>query len=134
MSAMAQIHHGSAHADDPKRAAENLAAIVGGKVEAFHPVPGGWACLFDGSWDGTFLELYPKTHGIVQKEGGPGFVELAARPTGVGTHFNISVEKTRAEVEGICKERGLRFSWRDWAKLLDIWIDDALLVEIVCKS
>ncbi len=130
---MAQIHHGSAHADDPKRAAENLAAIVGGTVAPFQPLPGGWACLFDGSWNGAFLELYPKTHGITANDEGPGFAELAAAPAGVGTHFNISVEKMRSEVEAICRERGLRFSWRDWAGFLDIWIDDSLLVEIVCK-
>jgi hypothetical protein len=131
---MARINHASTYATDPRAAAEHLVALVGGVAEAFHPLPGGWACLFDGSWTGCFVELYPKTHRIFHDGEKVGFSEMKEAARGAGTHFNITVEKSRGEIEAICKERGLACTWRDWAKLLDVRIEDDLIVEIVCTS
>jgi hypothetical protein len=129
-----RINHASVYAIDPKAAAEHLVALVGGNIQAFHPLEGGWAALFEGSWTGTFLELYPKTHRIFHDGSKVGFTELEEPARGAGTHFNISVDKSRAEIEAICKERGLACTWRDWAKFLDVRIDDDLIVEIVCQK
>ena len=131
---MPRLNHASCYAIDPKAAAEHLVALCGGRTESFHPVPGGWACLFEGSWTGTLLELYPHTHRIFHDGTKVGFAEMKEPVRGAGVHFNISVEKSRAEIEAICKERGLACAWRDWAKFLDVKIDDDLIVELVCPS
>ena len=131
---MVTIEHASVYADDPKRAAEHLAALCGGAVEAFHPLPGGWVCLFDGTWSGALLELYPRTSRLVSREGDVGFAKLRSPATGAGTHFNLKVDRSRAELERICTARGLTFSWRSWAGFLDVWIEDGLLVELVCSG
>ena len=130
---MPSINHASVYADNPKLAAEHLAALVGGNVETFHPLPGGYACLFDGSWTGTFLELYPKTHRIGLEAGKVGFFPFPEGARGSGTHFNITVDKTRSELEAICKERGLSCAWRGWASFLDVLVEDDLVIELVCK-
>jgi hypothetical protein len=130
---MIRINHASAHAHDPKAAAEHLAALIGGSVVPFHPLAGAWACLFEGSWSGAFLELYPRTHGLHAGKGGAvGFRALAPPANGGGAHFNVTVSKSRAELEAICASRGLVCSWRGWGGFLDVWIDEDLLVELVC--
>lgn len=129
-----RINHASAYAADPEAAAAHLVALAGGTAEPFHPLPGGWACLFDGSWTGCFLELYPKMHRIYHDGTSVGFRPMEEPVRGAGTHFNITVDRSRAEIEAICKERGLACSWRDWAGFLDVRIDDDLIVEIVCDG
>jgi len=125
------IEHASAYADDPQRAAEHLAALCGGTAAPFHPLPGGWMCMFGG---GAFLELYPRTARLVSREGDVAFAELQPAATGAGAHFNLKVDRTRAELERICDERGLKHGWRAWAGFLDVWLDDGLLVELVCSG
>ena len=128
---MTTIQHASTYADDPKRAAEHLAAICGGTVRRFLPLEGGWVCLFD---RGAFLELYPRTARLVDLGGDVGFAELPTPATGAGVHFNLRVERTRAEVEAICARRGLRCSPRPGMGFLDVWIEEGLLVECVCTD
>ncbi len=128
------IQHASVYADDPQRAAEHLAALCGGTVESFHPLRGGWVCLFDRTWHGPLLELYPRTTRLIAVKGDVGFAKLDEPATGAGTHFNLKVERTRGELEKICAERGLKCSWRGWAGFLDVWVEDGLLVELVCSG
>jgi len=82
-------------------------------------------------WTGPLIEFYPKTHRIGWVDGQPAFVVNEARATGAGTHFNITVDKTREQIEAVCEERGLEHAWRDWASFVDVLLEDGLVVEIV---
>ncbi len=129
-----RINHASVYAHDPKRAAEHLAALAGGVVRSFHPCDGGWACLLEGEWNGALIEFYPRTATLAHEGGHVRFEKLDPPARGGGTHFNLSLEKSRAEVEAICGARGLTHAWRDWAGFLDVWLDDELLIECVCEG
>lgn len=132
---MVSIQHLSAYANDPQRAAEDLAALTGGSAAPFHPLPGAWVCLFDRSWSGPLLELYPRTAALARgDDGAPVFSTLSAPATGAGTHVNLEVGRSRAEVERLCAERGLPCAWRGYGGFLDVWLDDGLLVECVCAK
>jgi hypothetical protein len=133
MHVMVTIEHASVYADHPRRAAEHLAALCGGHVEAFHPLEGAYVCLFEGDWQGPLLELYPRTARLVSRGGDIGFEELETKASGAGTHFNLKLDRTRAEVEATCRERGLPCTWRAWAGFLDVWVDEGLLIECVCR-
>jgi hypothetical protein len=133
-----KINHGSAHALDPRRAAEHLAALTGGLARPFHPCEGAWVCFLRGEdedWDGQLIEFYPQDINLATEKG-----RLVFRKTKIprnpnrGTHFNVSVPKTRKELENLCAERELVCSWRDWQGLLEVWIDDLLLLEFVPES
>jgi len=54
---MVTIEHASVHATDPRRAAEHLAALVGGHAAELTPLRGAWACLFDRTWNGPFVDV-----------------------------------------------------------------------------
>ena len=128
---MVTIQHASAYADDPKRACEALAAICGGRVTEFLPLKGGWVVLFGA---GAFLELYPRGARLVDTGGDVGFAALPSPATGAGVHFNLRLDRTRAQVEKACAELGLRCSPRPGMGFLDVWIEEGLLVECVCSG
>jgi hypothetical protein len=128
------INHASVYAHEPKQAAEHLAALVGGTVEPFHPLAGAWVCLFEGTWDGPLIEFYPRSATLIQKEGRVGFGKLGAAANGSGTHFNLTLPRQRSWVQAQCNKRNLTCTWRDWAGFLDVWLEQDLLVEIVCDT
>ena len=43
---------------------------------------------------------------------------------------SIEAAKTRDELETICRARGIVHAWRDWAELVDVWLDHECLVEL----
>jgi hypothetical protein len=130
----AVINHASVYANEPKRAARLLAALTGGTVESFHPLRGAWVCLFDGTWEGPLIEFYPRSVTLAQNEGTVAFRNLDPRASGSGTHFNLTLSRSRAWVESFCKTQRLVYAFRDWAGFLDVWLEDDLLVEIVCNG
>jgi hypothetical protein len=131
MASGVRINHGSAYARDPRAAAHHLAALSGGVVESFHPLEGAWACLLDGGWSGALIEFYPRTATLAHDEGLVLFRPLEHPAAGGGTHFNLSLPRSRADLERTCRERGLPHAWRDWAGFLDVWLEDDLLIECV---
>jgi hypothetical protein len=131
---MTTINHASAYAHDPRAAAEHLAALGGGRAARFEPLPGAWAVLFEGTWEGAMIELYPRDKTFALRDGAIGFHDLSPPARGAGTHFNLSVDKTRQELESLCAARGLTCSWRGWAAFLDVWVDEELLVELVPRA
>lgn len=50
---------------------------------------------------------------------------------GGGGHVNISVDLSRAELEKRCAALGLPCSWREWQSLLEVWLEDDVLIEII---
>jgi hypothetical protein len=130
------INHGSVYARVPELAARNLATLVDGAAQPFHPCEGGWACFLNGDiedWESPLIEFYPCDVSLVQSKGTLIFSRL--KPTsaraGAGTHFNLTVPKTRTELEQRCKKLGLPFSWRDWQSVLEVWLEQDLLIECV---
>ena len=127
------INHASVYAHDPERAARDLAAIVNGTVQPFHPCAGAWVCFLSAGddWNGAFIEFYPRTVTLAANAGSVEFRELKPPATGAGTHFNLSIPLTRSELESLCDRRKLAHSWRDWQALLEVWLDAELLIECV---
>jgi hypothetical protein len=129
------INHASMYASDPPGAARHLAAIVGGEVVTFHPLPDAWVCLFQpGDWKGGLVEFYPRTATLAHDDGAVTFRDLPSPSRGGGSHLNMTVPRTRAALEALCRERGLVCAWRDWAGFLDVWLEDDLLIECVCAG
>jgi hypothetical protein len=125
------IQHASVYADDPKRAADALAAICGGRAAPFSPLPGAWVCFFPG---GGFLELYPRTARLKDLGDDVGFEPLPAPATGAGTHFNLRLHRAREDVEKACAALGIKCAQRPGLGFLDVWIEERLLVECVCAG
>ncbi len=130
------INHGSVYARAPELAARNLAALVGGAAQPFHPCDGAWVCFLNGDvedWESPLIEFYPFDVSLVQREGKLVFSRLkaASAHAGAGTHFNLTVPRTRTELERRCRKLGLPFSWRDWQSVLEVWLEQDLLLECV---
>jgi hypothetical protein len=129
-----RINHGSVYAHDPQRAAEHLAALSGGLARSFHPCEGAWLCFLTGDdqdWDGPLLEFYPHSVTLASDGGRLVFRKTKLTPRGAGTHFNLTITKSRKAIEKLCAERALTCSGRDWQGLLEVWIEEDLLVECV---
>ena len=131
MPGRVRLNHASAYAREPRAAAEHLAALAGGTVQSFHALDGAWVCLFEGSWDGGLIEFYPRTSTLAHERGEVCFRDLPRPAAGGGTHFNLSLPRTRAQIEEICRAQGLVCAWRDWAGFVDVWLEDDLLIECV---
>ena len=136
MEKKVRIIHSSIYANNPEKAALDLAALVDGIVKPFPPVKGGWVCfLNDENWSsGEFIEFYPKSVKLKNKSGNPIFQENKQDVSGVGTHFNLSVPKSRDELELICKKRNLENAWRGWGGFRDVWLEDNILIECVSSN
>jgi hypothetical protein len=132
----AKIQHLSLNAQDPKRAAEDLAALVDGVVTPFHPVDGGYVCFLGDKedWGGAFVELYPRDIALSAVKGKLEFRTIRGGINASGAHVNLRVPKTRKALEAICAKRRITCSWRDWQSLLEVWLDDDLLVELVPRA
>jgi len=128
---MIRLNHLSTYARDPERAAAHLAALVGGSTRPFGSLAGGWICFLNApSIDAEFIEFYPRAATLVNVGGHPKFADLADGARGSGTHVNLSVPRPRAELEAICAARGLKCA-TGRANLLDVWLEEDLLVELV---
>jgi hypothetical protein len=130
----ATINHGSVYARDPRGAAEKLAALTGGIARAFHPCEGAWVCFLGGDeedWDGPLLEFYPRSVLLAREGSKLVFRAATTAPRGAGTHFNLTIPKTRMALEAACLAAGMRSSWREWQGLLEVWLEDDLLIECV---
>lgn len=126
------LNHASVQASDPERAARDLAVITGGSVAEFHPVPGAWVCFLNAAdWDGGLIEFYPRSVALAHRDGAVYFRTQEPGAASGGTHFNLSVPRTREELEALCRERALPHSWRDWQGLLEVWLDGDLMIECV---
>ncbi len=132
MSNIAKIIHSSIYAEDPQKAAYKLAQLVDGIAKPFHPCEGAWVCfLNEENWESELIEFYPKNVKLHNSNGGLAFEEMAEKVRGVGTHFNLSIPRTRRQIEDICSHNELTCKWRDWAKLIDIWLEPEILIECV---
>ena len=132
MSKSTRLIHSSIYADDPKKAAMDLSVLVNGSAKKFHPCEGAWICfLNDEDWEAELIEFYPKSIQLQQEGNEVVFKEVKLTDVGVGTHFNLHIPKTKTQLEEIAGTLKLKCSWRSWAGLLDIWLEQGILIE--CK-
>jgi catechol 2,3-dioxygenase-like lactoylglutathione lyase family enzyme len=127
------IHHLSIAAHDPKRVADVLAELMGGKAVRFPPNPGSFFALqLDDH--GSGVEVYPA--GTELHPGGTdggGFVKRP-EPRGYGaTHFALSVATDADEVTAIAAREG----WECFTcnrgpfHVIEVWLENETMVEIL---
>jgi hypothetical protein len=141
------IHHVSIPARDPRRVAEVLAELLGGRAYPFPgPLPGAHVALA-GDAHGTMIEVYPDGIELEPGEGdAPGaFVargDNAAAPRFAAFHALLSVPREREEIEAI----GAREGWRTRFfgrgapgrppifHVIEFWIENRLMLELATPS
>ncbi len=126
------IHHLSIAARDPKRAADVLAELMGGRCVPFPPNPGSFfAVQLDEH--GSGVEVYPA--GTELEPGGTvggSFVKKEARGFG-STHFALSVATDPATVQRIAESAGWKcFDCnRGPFHVIEVWVENETMVEIL---
>lgn len=144
------IAHVSIPASDPRATALLLAALIDGEAFAFPVVEGAWiAVARDGS--GKAIEVYPDA---MAHHPGRGEPDPAVTPSGPKTlpwedqifpdgsqlrpsafHFAMTSPLTESEVIARARAAGCRAVRCDRAgvfALIEVWIDDAVLIEVLC--
>jgi len=130
------IGHTSVYADDPQSAATMLAGLIGGRASPFPPHAGGWVCFLSASrseWSYEFIEFYPRDMQLARMPGAvrPVFMPVeGGRATGAGSHVNLILPASAAQIEAACAHSGLPHAWR-WSGLMDVWLEERLMVELV---
>ena len=130
------ISHISLYADDPQFVAAALASLIGGHAAPFPPCAGGWVCFLSAAraaWSHEFIEFYPRHAQLARTPGAvrPLFMPVEGGPaTGAGSHVNLMLPMTAAQIEAACASSGLLHAWR-WNGLMDVWLEDRLMVELV---
>ncbi len=129
------IKHLSLGVKDPKRAADAVAELTKGNVESFHPVKGAYVCLWP-DWSGQFVEFYPKGVQLVPTAEGAEFQWVHIIPEFSSTHINLDTDLTGDEVKAIVARYGYKhyFRPRDGGPLHEVWIENAMLIELVTKD
>lgn len=128
------IHHLSIAAREPQRAAEALAAIMGGKAVPFPPNPGSFFALqLDDH--GSGIEVYPA--GTELQPGGTeggGFVKKPESYRGYGaTHFALSVTTDAKTVEAAAERVGWKCLHcnRGPFHVMEVWVENETMVEVL---
>jgi catechol 2,3-dioxygenase-like lactoylglutathione lyase family enzyme len=128
------IHHLSIAARDPKRAAEALAEIMGGKAVPFPPNPGSFFALqLDDH--GSGVEVYPAgTELQPAGEEGGAFVKKPRDGRGFGaTHFALSVGTDAETVNRIASKAGWHCVTcnRGPFHVIEVWVENDTMVEVL---
>jgi len=131
----APLKHLSVGVKDPKQAADALAELTGGNVRPFRPVKGAYVCLWP-DWSGQFIEFYPSGTVLVPTDDGADFRKTTNRSEFRSIHINLDTELTGNEVKTIAGRYGFRHVFRpsDGGPLHEVWIENALLIELVTKD
>ena len=133
------IHHVSIPARDPRRVAEVLAELMGGRCAPFGPLEGAYTAM-SGDEHGSMIEVYPEraTLDIPANDDQVVFGENRAPPQTWPFHVLLSVPLAADEVERI----GAREGWRTktfgrgmqghapFFHVIEFWLENRLMVEI----
>lgn len=128
------IHHVSISARDPKRVAEVLAELMGGKTKQPLPeqAPDVWMA-YQLDQDGTFVEVLPVGAELrPASAGGPRLGE--ARDLGYGPfHFALSVDMAPDAVAAIAKREGweCELSGATTTRVINVWVENATQVHLL---
>lgn len=144
------IAHVSIPSRDPRATALLLAELIDGEAFAFPVVPGAWiAVARDGS--GQAIEVYPDGMAHHPGRGAPDPNVVPDGPAAlpwedqiyadgpqlrpVAFHFAMSSPLSEAQVLRVAADAGLRALRCDRAgvfALIEVWLDDVFLVEVLC--
>lgn len=126
------LFHASFPSHDPKRAAEAVARLWGGRAFAF-PVFEGSHIAIEGDKFGTAIEFLPA--GTVMVPGKEEAECERTRRSGTETHLAISTKLTEKQVHALAGDYGwkVRTCWRgeDLFRVIEVWIDNTYLVEVL---
>ena len=126
------LFHASFPSHDPKRAADAVARLWGGRAFPFPVFEGAYIAL-EGDKFGTAIEFLPA--GMVMVPGEDEVEAERVRRAGSETHLAISTKLSEKEVHALAVEHGwqVRTCWRgeDLFRVIELWIDNAYLVEVL---
>ena len=131
---MTAIAHASIPADDPKRAAEVLADIMGGEALPF-PLAGADSWM---AWSGDgSVELELSRRGLAVT---CGKEQAEWKPDGVArrlseVHLALCVDRPAAEVQAIAKKAGWPARHCDrgggFFSLTEVWVEGTFMIEVL---
>ncbi|SMF38568.1 hypothetical protein SAMN06265365_102424 [Tistlia consotensis] len=138
------IHHFSLPARDPRRVAEVLAELIGGRAYRFTgPLPGAFMAV-SGDAHGTMIEVYPETAVLAPGEADQPVVfrtvptEAEGAPRLGAFHVLLSVPLDRAAIERI----GAAAGWRTRLfgrgapgqppvfSVIEVWVENRIMLEV----
>lgn len=128
------IQHVSVTADEPRQAAETIAALLGGRAFPIGPAEGSWTAVGP-DLVGSMIEVMPRGaefhrsgNRVETREGEP------VRQSGF--HVMFETPLSEEEVLQLAEERqAAAFRSRHGPfELLEFWIDDCLLLEVLPPS
>ncbi|HEX7175482.1 MAG TPA: hypothetical protein VF240_09510 [Pyrinomonadaceae bacterium] len=129
------IHHISIPAENPRRVAEVLAEIWGGRCLAFPPFPGSYIVIVDDG-RGSAIEVTPLGMELAPGVGDEQAQALAndnASPF-TATHVALSVPAREERIKEVAAREGWRAVTCDRGgafEVVEFWIENRLLVEML---
>jgi len=129
------IHHISIPAENPRRVAEVLAELWGGRSLPFAPLPGSYIVIVDDG-RGSAIEVTP-----LGMELAPGVGDEQAQPLVndnaspfTATHAALSVPAREEHIKEVAAREGWRAVTCDRGgafEVVEFWIENRLLVEML---
>lgn len=131
------LHHVSFTAGNPRRVAEVLASLIGGRVSRFGPWEGGFIAWAPDEV-GTAIEIYPQGTEIITGEGSDQarFQHNYFASKQSSTHAAISVVRTEDEVFATASNQGWRAVRQDRGgfDVIELWVEDTVMLEILTPA
>lgn len=130
------IHHFSFAAVEPKRAAEVIAELWGGKAMPFPPVAEGSWVAIAGDERGTTIEIYPHGAELFPVDGDAD-AHAVMRPDAsrhVATHAAIASPLSAEEIQALATREGWLSKYRKRGGrfgVIEFWVENAFLLEVL---
>lgn len=129
------LHHIAVSVENPIRVAKVLAELMNGQFFEFPLCPGAYVAIA-GDAHGTAVEVLPKNSVWI-----PGSIEAEVKPEAempkyAPVHAALSVSVSREMVEEIGAREGwlVRYCDRGPFQLIELWIENTLLFELVTQE
>jgi hypothetical protein len=126
------IHHFSFAAENPRKVADALAELLGGRVVPFHAREGGFMAL-SGNAHGTSIEVYPMS--VELAPNAAGYVEFRDNPSPsryTPTHAAVSVPVNQEKILAIAAREGwtAQRTQRGPFDFIELWVENRVMLEL----